>query len=90
MKPNDVVSLTPGQTVLVMAKDGEVIHYSWDMVLPHIEFVRRATGELPEGAWVGTITRDKKGIAVISSKSFYGYQLPAPNWVREAVKKTFK
>ena len=81
--------LSPGQTLLVIAKDGEVIHATWDMALPHVEFVRRSTGQLPEGAWVGTITKDRKGIVVISSKTFYGYQLPAPHWVTEAVKKQF-
>ena len=83
------MKLEPGQTLLVIAKDGEVLHYSWDMSLPHVEFVRRKTGELPPGAWVGTITKDRKGIVVISSKTFYGYQLPAPEWVADAVKKLF-
>lgn len=82
--------LTPGQTLLLIAQDGEVTHVTWDMSLPHVEFVRRSTGQLPEGAWVGTITKDKQGIVVISSKTFYGYQLPAPHWVTEAVKKQFK
>jgi len=82
--------LSPGQTLLVIAQDGEVIHSTWDMVLPHVEFVRRSTGQLPEGVWVGTITKDKKGIVVISSKTFYGYQLPAPHWVTEAVEKKFR
>jgi hypothetical protein len=82
--------LSPGQTLLVMAKDGEVTHYTWDMGLPHIEFVRRNTGELPEGAWVGTISKDRQGIVVISSKTYYGYQLPAPHWVTDAVKKRFR
>jgi len=87
---NEKTKLSPGQTLLVMTRDGEVIHSTWDMSLPHVEFVRRATGDLPDGAWVGTITKDRRGIVVISSKTFYGYQLPAPDWVTEAVKKKFK
>lgn len=85
-----ITEMSPGDCVLVMAKDGEVIHSSWNMSLPHVEFVKRTTGELPEGARVGTISKDRKGIVVISSKTFYGYQLPAPEWVTDAVKKRFK
>jgi len=85
----DKTKLKLGQTLLVIAKDNEVLHYSWDMSLPHVEFVRRKTGTLPEGAWVGTITKDRQGIVVISSKTFYGYQLPAPEWVTNAVKELF-
>jgi hypothetical protein len=86
---NEKTKLDPGQTLLVMAKEGEVLHYSWDMALPHVEFVKRKTGALPQGAWVGTITKDREGIVVISSKTFYGYQLPAPEWVADAVRKLF-
>ncbi len=35
------IELKAGQTLLVIAKDGEVLHYTWDMALPHVEFVRR-------------------------------------------------
>lgn len=90
MKNPEITKMSPGDCILVMAKDGEVIHSSWNMSLPHIEFVKRTTGTLPEGAWVGTISKDKEGIVVISSKTFYGYQLPAPQWVTDAVRKKFK
>jgi hypothetical protein len=81
--------LKPGQSLLVIAKDGEVLHSSWEMALPHVEFVRRKTGTLPPGAWVATIRKYRQGIVVISSKTFYGYQLPAPEWVVSAVSKYF-
>ena len=86
----EIIELRPGDCVLVMAKDGDVIHFSGNMALPHVEFVKRTTGTLPEGGWVGTITKDKQGIVVISSKTFYGYQHPAPHWVTDAVLKKFR
>ena len=79
-----------GETWLVMVKDGAVIHHTWDMSLPHIEFMKRSTGELPEGAWVGTVSKIDGDVAVISSKYFFGYQMPAPLEVAEAVNRTFK
>ena len=42
-----------GDTMLIMVKDGEVVHFTANMSLPHVEFVKRATRELPAGAWVG-------------------------------------
>ena len=42
--------------MLIMVKDGAVIHFTANMSLPHVEFVRRATGALPEGAWVGSVS----------------------------------
>jgi hypothetical protein len=79
-----------GDTMLIMVKDGKVIHFTPNMSLPHSEFVKRTTKELPEGAWVGTVSKLDGEIAAISSKHFYGYQLPAPLDVREAVLKTFE
>ena len=79
-----------GDAILVMVQDGKVIHYSWNMALPHIEFVRRATGTLPEGAWVGTVTKLGGEVMGITSKSFYNVQLPAPPEVNEAIKSVFK
>jgi hypothetical protein len=75
---------------LIIAKDGRVIEYTWDMGLPHVEFVRRQVGELPAGAWVGTVSKAGNELAVISSKTFYGYQLPAPEWVVAAVRAVFR
>ena len=48
----DKVQMRDGDAILVMVKDGAVIHFSFNMSLPHVEFVRRATGTRPEGAWV--------------------------------------
>jgi hypothetical protein len=60
------------------------------MSLPHAEFVRRTTGQLPDGAWVGTESKNDGEIAAISSKHVYAYQLPAPFEVTVAVRKTFE
>lgn len=84
------IKMRDGDAILVMVKEGKVIHYTPNMGLPHVEFVRRSTGNLPEGAWVGTISKLDGDIAVISSKYFFGYQLPAPHEVTDAVRKMFE
>ena len=78
-----------GDTILVMVKDGRVIHHSWNMSLPHVEFVRRFTKQLPEGAWVGTATKLDGEVMGITSKYYYDYQLPAPPDVNTAIKNFF-
>jgi len=76
--------------MLIMVKGGEVIHFTPNMGLPHAEFVKRTTGGLPAGAWVGTVSKLDGRVAAISSKHFFGYQLPAPPDVAEAVQRTFE
>jgi len=75
--------------MLVMVKDGAVTHFS-DMALPHVEFVRRMTGTLPEGTWVGTVSKLHDEIMGITSKHFFGFQLPAPEEVDQALKRKFE
>jgi hypothetical protein len=60
-----------GDTMLIMAKDGAILHFSPNMSWPHVEFVRRMTGKLPDGAWVGTVSKLDGEIAAISSKYFF-------------------
>ena len=79
-----------GDTMLIMVKGGEVIHFTPNMSLPHSEFVKRTTGKLPDGAWVGTASKIDGQVAAISSKHFFGYQLPAPAEIAEAVRRTFE
>ena len=76
--------------MLIMVKGGEVIHDTPNMSLPYSEFVKRITGQLPVDAWVGTVSKLDGEVAPISSKHFFGYQLPAPSEVAEAVMKTFE
>jgi len=82
MTDSPKIKLWNGQAMLVMVKDGAVTHFS-DMALPHVEFVRRMTGTLPEGALHNEIMG-------ITSKHFFGYQLPAPEEVDKALKKKFE
>ncbi len=86
----DKIKMRDGDAILIMVKDGKVIHHTWNMSLPHAEFVKRATGELPDGAWVGTASKLDGEVAAISSKYFFGYQLPAPAEVFETVRDTFE
>jgi hypothetical protein len=83
------IEIADGQTQLIIVQGDRVIDHTWAM-MPHVEFVKRSVGELPDDAWVGTISKIDGELAVISSKSFYGYQLPAPDWVTRSVKTTFK
>ena len=87
---SDTIKMRDGDTMLIMVKDGTVIHFTSNMSLPHSEFVKRSTGELPAGAWVGTVSRLEGKIAAISSKHFFGYQLPGPDWVQAAVRERFE
>jgi hypothetical protein len=87
---SDKIKLRDGDTMLIMVKDGEVIHFTANMSLPVVEFLRRSTGQLPEGAWVGSVSKLDGEIAAITSKYFFGYQLPAPPEVREAVLRKFE
>ncbi|HEX7860576.1 MAG TPA: hypothetical protein VF773_09640 [Verrucomicrobiae bacterium] len=90
MSTTSKVPLRDGDTMLIMVQNGAVIHFTPNMGLPHSEFVKRATGELPPGAWVGTVSKLEGEIAAITSKHFFGYQLPAPEDVRAAVLQKFE
>jgi hypothetical protein len=87
---SDGIKMRNGDTMLIMVKGTEVIHFTPNMSLPHSEFVKRATGQLPAGAWVGTVSKLDGEVAAISSKHFFGYQLPAAPEVAEVVKRTFE
>ena len=86
---SDTIKMRDGDTMLIMVKDGEVIHFTPNMGLPHSEFVKRTTEQLPAGAWVGTVSKLDGEVAAITSKHFFGYQLPAPSDVLEAVRRRF-
>jgi hypothetical protein len=87
---SDKIKMHDGDTMLIMVKGGEVIHFTPNMSLPHSEFVKRTTKELPAGAWVGTVSKLEGEVVAISSKHFFGYQLPAPPEVAEAVRRIFE
>ena len=83
------IELSDGAMLLIIVRDDKVIHYSGNLLLSHAEFVKRQTGNLPEGAWVGTVHKTDQGIVAFTSKTFYGYELPATEWVLTAVRATF-
>ena len=85
----DKIPLQNGDVFLVMVRDGKVFHYSRNMGLPHVEFVRRKTGGGPGGAWVGTVSKLDDEIVGITSKYFYDYQMPAPLEVNQALQDFF-
>jgi len=87
---SEKIKLRNGDTMLIMVKGGDVIHFTPNMGLPHSEFVKRTTGQLPEGAWVGTVSKLDGQVAAITSKHFFGYQLPAPPDVIDAVRNRFE
>ena len=87
---SDKIKMRDGDTMLIIVKDGAVIHFTPNMGLPHSEFVKRTTGQLPAGAWVGSVSKLHGEVAAISSKHFFGYQLPAPPEVADAVRRTFE
>lgn len=89
MRVQEPFEIGNGQTLLIIVQGDRVVDYTWAM-MPHIEFVKRTVGNLPEGAWVGTVSKIDGELAVITSKTFYGYQLPAPEWVAKVVRAAFK
>jgi hypothetical protein len=84
------IKMRDGDTMLIMVKGGEVIHFTPNISLPHSECVKRTTGQLPPGAWIGTVSQLDGEVAAISSKHFFGYQLPAPQDFADAVRRTFE
>jgi len=83
------IEIGNGQTYLIIVQGDRVLDYTWAM-MPHIEFVKRSVGKLPKGAWVGTISKIDGELAIISSKTFYDVQMPAPEWVAKTVRSMFK
>ena len=83
------IEISDGQTFLIIVQGDRVVDHTWAM-MPHVEFVKRSVGKLPEDAWVGTVSKIDGELAVISSKTFYDYQMPAPEWVSKIVRAAFK
>ena len=78
------IKMRDGDTMLIMVKDGEVIHFTPNMSLPHSEFVKRATGQLPgkEHGWEqfrGSTARSSPSVQNISSATSFPR---LPKWRR--------
>jgi hypothetical protein len=84
------VPLQNGEALLVIVRNGEVAGHTRDIALSHAEFVRRTLGELPVGAWVGTIRKTDGEVIPFNSRTFYGNQLPAPQDVITVVRAMFR
>ena len=87
---SDKIRMRDGDTMLIIVKEGQVIQFTPNMSLPHSEFVKRTIGQLPAGAWVGSVSKLDGEVVAITSKHFFGYQLPAPPEVAAAVKRAFE
>jgi hypothetical protein len=89
-QPTSAMLLREGDTRLAVVRDGRLLVESSDITLSHAEFVRRALGTLPEGAWVGTIRKAGGVVMALNSRTFYGNQVPAPQSVIDAVRVAFR
>ena len=69
----------------IVSRSGELLRTTADITLPHLEFVRRTVGTLPDGATVVTAFRVRDGIQAITSRSVHGVQMPAPRHVIDAL-----
>ncbi len=82
--------LRDGDTRLAVVRDGRLVVETADVTLSHAEFVSRALGTLPDGAWVGTIRKANGVVMALNSRTFYGNQVPAPPPVLDAVRAAFR
>ena len=80
------IKLRDGDTELIMVKDGEVIHFTASMSM----CIWNGLGEVPAGAWVGTVSKQDGKLVATSSKHFFDGQVPVPPEVLEAVRKKFE
>ena len=78
-----------GASFLALVNRDEILRFSFDICLSHKEFVKRTVGELPEGAWVGTVNKTGGDLMAMNSYTFYGNEMPAPAWVQERVDEAF-
>jgi hypothetical protein len=83
------IVLQDGDALLAIIKDGKVLFHTPNIALSHAEFVRRSTGTLPVGAWIGTIRKFGGSLFVLNSKTFYGNQLPPSQPIIDAVRTLF-
>jgi hypothetical protein len=89
---SDKIKMRDGDTMLIMVKSGEVIHFTPNLSLPHSEFVKRTTGLLPEGAWVGSVSKLDGQVVAITSKlsTSSGISFLLPPTLPEAVRRNFE
>ena len=72
------IQLQDGDSRLAIVQAGKVIAHTSNIALSHAEFVRRTFGELPEGAWVGTIQKADLTAEWKPAMATYAFTSPHP------------
>ncbi|HEY1048907.1 MAG TPA: hypothetical protein VGE39_04105 [Prosthecobacter sp.] len=85
----DKIQIRDGYYFLIIVQDGKVTHFTPNVSLSHADFVKRSVGTLPEGAWVGSATKNDGYLTAINSYTFYQNQLPGSPEIQEIVQRTF-
>lgn len=83
------IEIRDGYYFLIIVQDGKVTHYTPNVSLSHADFVKRSIGTLPDGAWIGSATKNDGYLTAINSYTFYQNQLPGSPEIQEIVKNTF-
>lgn len=83
------IPIRDGYYFLIIVQGEEVTHYTPDFGLSHMNFVKRKVGSLPDGAWVGSATKNDGRLSAVNSFTFYRNQLPGPEATQRAVFKKF-
>jgi len=83
------IPIREGYYFLIIVQGEEVTHYTADFGLSHVDFVKRKVGTLPDGAWVGSATKNDGRLSAVNSFTFYRNQLPGPEATQRAVFKKF-
>lgn len=84
------ISIREGYYFLIIVQGEEVTHWTPDFGLSHADFVKRKVGTLPEGAWVGSATKNDGELSAVNSFTFYRNQLPGPAATQLAVHRKFR
>ncbi len=83
------VAIREGYYFLIIVQGGSVTHYTPNFGLSHAEFVKRKVGVLPDGAWVGSASKNDGVLSAVNSFTYYGNQLPGPPETQKAVREKF-
>ncbi|MCW1883540.1 hypothetical protein OKA04_02300 [Luteolibacter flavescens] len=84
------IHIREGYYYLIIVENEVVTHHTANFGLSHVEFVKRSVGELPDGAWVGSATKNDGRLSAVNSFTFYRNQLPGPESTQRAVFKKFR
>lgn len=86
----DKIEIHDGYYFLIIVQNGKVTHFTPNVALSHADFVKRSVGKLPEGAWVGSATKNDGYLTAINSYTFYQNQLPASLEIQKVVQDKFR